>query len=1312
MVLHASPARLPLPESRNEVVRPEDVFDGRDFAQALTHLRTLAGLSVRDVARATGIPAATLGGYFSGRHLPSRPKQGLLPILRVCGSSDRDEERWIEALARARRSPGPRAHDVVQPYPGLRSFEVADAEWFFGREQITQRLVDCVNAAFDDPTRIPIVVITGSSGSGKSSLARAGLLPVFDTRTIIMTPGISPVAELAAQLAEACGRSVAEVEADIRHRASNGAGPNLRVCGSPVLMLVDQFEELFAPAITEVERATFLAALEDLTLPCSDKSARVVTVLVLRSDFYRQASDEPLLRRALQDGQVLVGSMSVPELRSAIVEPAHRVGITVDDDLVERVLRDMAAFGGRSAAHDPGALPLMAHALMETWRHTCRGRLTSAEYLRTGGIEHAAQQTAESLYLALDDSSQAITRRIFLRLVQVEESVPLTRRRARRTELLELSDEPDQVERVLERFIDARLLTSDTDELNLSHESLLLAWPRLAEWIASDLDSLRRHRQLTSAAQLWDTERRDEDALWRGLRLEDIGRWLDADSQRAVDLNRTEREFLAASSRLEEGRQADIRHRMRRTRHLLVAVSAFAVLACLLAAIAGVSWARSNRAEYNAMNQRNLAQSRQLAIEAAQLEGTDPALASQLALAGYTVSPTIEARSALLDSLATPTPTRLLGQPGPTTIALSHNGSLFGVGNAVTGSVELYRHPAGQPVPVRVGTVPGGGKDAQVFAQVFAPQAAILATGGQDHLVRLWDVSNPAKPRLLGSPLGGIADAVESIAFSPDGRTLAAGGGGHVLLLWDVTNPAHPDRLSTLTGLKGVVQTVCFSPDGTTLVAGGHAGLLRQWRLGRSVTPLPSLVASPPLTATVNSVAFSPDGSLLAAGSTDSVVRVWRTVAGRVSAPVGPPLIGFTNWVNAVAFSPDGGTLTAGGSDNKVLSWKVSSWQQLGTLPHPGPVTGLAYLPDGSRLLTGSADGTARLWPLPGPVLAGAQANVFTLDFSRNRVLAIGTAKNDHAVRLWQLGDPVKPIELGHAVPPRGSSLTGAAAISADSHWVSAGDQNGAVYLWNAADPRYPQLIATLTGLHSIVEWLTFSPDSRLLAAASDDATVQLWDLSQPGRPRPLSTLRQPTGYVFSVAFSPDGRTLAAAGADQLVRLWDVSKPSMPKLLDTLDAFQSYVYSVAFSPDGNLLAAGSADHSIRLWNIRQPGHPVLLGTPLTGPNNTVFSLAFSPQSQYLAAGSTDGTVRTWDVRRPAMPAPLAVLRAAGSDVFVVSFSPDGSTLAAGGAGRDVHLWPADPGKAIAALCRNAGDPITRQEWSEYAHDLPYRPPCG
>jgi WD40 repeat protein/transcriptional regulator with XRE-family HTH domain len=1311
MVVNASYSQEPLPNGSNSRLRTDGIFDGRDFAQALTGLRELAGLSIRDVARATGIPAATLGGYFSGRHLPSRPMEALVPILRVCGVAERDALPWIEALARARRNPGPRGNGAVRPYPGLRSFDVPDAEWFFGREQVTQRLLDRVQAAFDAASDLPIVVVTGSSGSGKSSLVRAGLLPILDMPTLTMSPGLNPMAELATQLASLQGCAVPEIEADIPRRSAMGGALDLGLDCSQLLLVVDQFEEVFAPTITDDARSSFLALLDGLSRPGG--RTRVVAVLVLRSDFYRQASEEPILHRALQEGQILLGAMSAPELRSAIVEPARRAGVTVDDDLVELVLRDMATFGGRRATHDPGALPLMSHALMESWKHSHRGRLTRAEYLSTGGIEHAAQQTAENMYLALSESGQALTRRIFLRLAHVEEAVPLTRRRARRSELLELADEPGRVESILDQFVNARLLTSDAEELSLSHESLLQAWPRLAGWIEADLDSLRRHRQLTSAAQQWNAEGRDEDALWRGMRLEDTQRWLDADSERSRDLNRTEREFLGASAQLEGRRQAEVRRRLRHTRHLMIAISMFAALACLLATIAGVAQNRSSRAERNAAQQRDLAQSRQLAIEATQLEATDPALASQLALAGYRVSPTLESRSAVLDSLAVATPIRLLGQPGPTPIAVSEDGLHIAMGNAVTGAVQLFRRSPGAAVPERTGIVPGGGRDSQVFALVYLPHTSVLATGGQDSLVRLWDVAQPAAPKLLGPPLRGIVDAVESIAFSPDGHFMAVGGGGHAVLLWDVADPTHPKRLKPITGLPGVVQCVRFSPDGTILAAGGAAGVLRRWRLGpQAVTALPPLPSQPPATTRVNSIAFSPDGSLFAAGSTDSVVRVWQAPADRAPAPMPHLLTGFSNWVNTVAFSPNGQTLAAGGSDNKVMVWAVRTWQELWTLPHPGPVTGVGYLPDSSQVLSASADGTGRLWPMPGTILPGAQGNVFALNFSNAGVLAVGAAHEDRAVRLWRVAGSTRPTEVGRAESPAKTWLTGAAAISGDSRLVAAGSKDGTILLWDSTDLRNPRLLPTLTGLHQVIEWLTFSPDSRILAAGSDDSVIRLWDLGDSRRPHVLSTLREPTGFVFSMAFSPDGSKLAAASADHLVRLWDLAAPAAPRLLATLDAFKSYVYSVAISSDGKLLAAGSADHSIRLWDITRPERPDSLGAALTGPNNTVFSLSFSPRSPYLAAGSADGTVRVWDIRRPDEPTPLAVLRATDAAVFAVSFSSDGSTLAASGTGRQIHLWPTAIDAAVEGLCHNAGDSITRTEWAQYAHDLPYRPPCG
>ena len=1284
----------------------QGVFDGRDLARALTALRENAGLSIRDISRRTSIPSATLGGYYSGRHLPSRPGETLLPILRACGVPDAAFEPWLAALARARRAPGPKPQAALQPYRGLKPFEVTDAEWFFGRERVARRLVERVTALAGDDRSDPetgLLVVTGPSGSGKSSLLRAGLASVYWTAAMVTTPGVEPIAQLAMRLADRSGRPPADISNCL---LGVGSLPGWIDEVLPSLLIIDQTEELFTPAVSDAECVAFIAALHRIAAP-RPGALRTVVVLGLRSDFYRQASEQPGLVSALQERQIVLGPMTEEELRSAIVEPARRAGVAVDDDLAELLLRDIAASGGRRSAHDPGALPLLSHALMEAWRFAQRGRLSRADYLRTGGIEHAAQQTAEELYKSLSSAEQALARRIFLRLVHVDDAQPLTRRRVSSAELLELSGQQTQIDQILEYFTASRLLTRDSAGVELSHESLIAAWPRLAGWIEQDLASLGRLRQLTAHAEQWDLDGRNDDELLRGGRLEECQRWLDTDPRWEADLNRIERDYLAASALNEQRRLVASRRGIRRTRRLLAAVSALAVVSFLLTGYAFRARSVSAAAEHEAQHQRDLAQSRQLAVEAQQLESTDPALASQLALAAYRVSPTVEARSSLLDSVAVPSPTRLIGEPGPTMIAVSADGRTIALTNAVTGSIQLFGvGRAG--VLQRSGLVPGTGKPNQLFALAFAPRSPVLAVGGQDSVVRLWDVRDPGRPHLLGRPLSGIHDAVESVAFSADGRLLAIGGGGTTVWIWDVRDPASSRRLHSLTKLPGPVQSLAFAGSSAILALGYASGLVQRWNLGAPGHPvrLPKLPGPGELTA-VQSIAFSPDALLMAVGGKSGTVRIWRNPTATHPVPVEVAIPKADDWINAIRFSPDGRELAIANSDNSLTIWSVAGWQRDRTLPHPGPVSDLAYLPDGSGILSASADGSGHLWRLPGTTLTGAHSNVFAVSYSSAGVLAVGTSVAAGAAQLWTPDQSNSPATVAL---PAGLDADGTAAISPDGRLLAAGSRQGPISLWTLT-PSGPHFDRLLTGPAKLVEYMTFSHDSKLLAVADDDQTVRLWQLSDPLHPQALPPVTGPDSFVYYTAFSPDDHLLAAAAADNTVRLWDISNPTAAKPLWTTKPFASYAMTVTFSPKGKLLAAGGADHQVRLWNITDPARPIPAGQPLTAPDNAVFSVAISPDSRWLAAASTDHTVRLWDISNPAHPLLASILRDLTASAYTVAFSPDGSRLAASGIGGDVHLWPVSIDAAIKQICTYGGDPITPAEWRTYVEDTRYSSPC-
>src|SRR5829696_939781 len=1268
---------------------PDRIATRQDFARELTALRERAGLTVRDVARAVQIRDSTAGGYFGGRHLPGPRSMPLLAdIVRTCGVTDPDEvERWAQALVRVRRNPGPRPADEPVPYRGLATFEPEDERWFHGREALTRMLLDRVRGSRPGG---PPLLVTGPSGSGKSSLLRAGLVPALRRERLadgtaawdcrLLVPGDRPVHRLLTELGGRDGPAgpvptVAEVE-----QAAARAVRQLRP--AELVLIVDQFEAVFTACPDPAERQLAVAALVAV-------AARARVVLGLRGDFWAAAARQPALVPALQHHQVVVGPMTEDDLRRAITEPARLASLELEDGLAELILRD--------AATDAGALPLLSHALLATWRRGQRGRLTVMDYLGTGGIAGAIAQTAESIHQDLPADERELSRRMFLRLVHVDDDVADTRRRVAPDELL--GDGPDAAaqEALLDRYVEQRLLTVDQDAVEIAHEALLSAWPRLRGWVDADRVGLGVHRQLTDAARVWQQADRDPNSLLRGGRLATVGEWAN-DPDHSVALNALEREFLAASAEAAVRERVSQRRRDRRLRTLLAAACA------LLLVSAGLTTYLFDQRR-SADRQRDEAISRRVATDSDRLRDTDRNLSMQLALAAYRIAPTREARSALVDSSAVVAPTRLLAESGVVlqAVTVTPDGRTVAAGGA-GGRVRLWDlSDLTRPRPLAESLTGSTGPAATVFAVVAAPAGGSLATGGSDGQVRLWDLAHPARPRQLAAVTGSTGElpTVFAIAYAPDGRTLAAGGADGLVRLWDVRDPATPRPLGAMRGPRGYVQALAFGPDGRVLAAGSADRRVYRWDLRRRV-PLGRPLTGP--AKAVLAVAFSPDGRRLAAGSADKAVHLW-TAPGTARPVAEAPLTGATTWINAVAFSPDSGELAAGGSDNAVRLWRLGGARRSATtLPHPGPVTGVTYAAAGRILATSAADGAVRLWRLPGPVLADQADAIFSVQFTAGgRRLAVAGGSADNAVRLWDVTDPRAPAPAGPPIlgPPGEQELTGAMAVGPDGGTIATGSTDGTVRLWHGSAPT------VLQGPAGVIQSIAFSPDGRRVAASSNDHRVWLWQVDGGRR---LAVLTGATNYVYGVAFDPTGRWLAAGSADYAVRLWDTSRPGAAPVA-TLRGPASYVFSVAFSPDGARLVAGSADNKVWLWNVRDPVHPSA-EPPLTGPSNYVNGVLFNRSGRMLAAVSSDRTVWAWDTADPDRP-PQLLLRLTGADdsVLVADFRPDGAWLAAGTADRTVRLWNLDPDQVAGFVCATAGDPITPQEWERYVTGAPYRPPC-
>ena len=1074
------------------------------------------------------------------------------------------------------------------------------------------------------------IFLVGPSGCGKSSLVRAGLLPM------------------------------------LADEPDWWCLPPIRP-GSDV---VDALLKEIVPAAREVglhpkdvrariDAGELAQAVDDMLLNAADQRRRLLVVVDQFEELLtvgdpgtlRRFAEllRPALRRSVQlvvtlRPEYLGRLLDAPEL-AALPKRVHTVQ-PLGPDALRTVIAEPARLAGLriddqlvdrlvTETGDGTALPLLAYTLARlAEEHGPGDRLLGSRYAQLKGVRGVlVTQAGEALAeaQAVAGRSQDEVLRGLLRLVTVDERDQPTRLRVPFAEL------PEHTGAELQPFIDRRLLTTDTQDgravIGVAHEAFLSAWPPLQDAIERTARGLRARTDIDRAARQWEDDGRPVARLWEGGQLKAAL----ADTGCRLERSTLVSKVVDLGPQAGAFLRAGIRRRRRRRR---VAALAAVVVLTLVATGFGLVQQRA------AADRQRVETSRQLIAQAEAARSTNPRTALLLDIAAEQLAPSAAARSGLVDTLTHTRYSRTLAHP------------------------------------------------TEVVSMAISPDGRMLATGGIDHLIRLWDVHDPARPVPIGAPLTGHTSYVYSVEFAPDGATLASASDDRTVILWDVSDPArvHP-RGGPLTGHTEAVHGTAFAPRRPLLATVGFDRTAILWdvtdpdRPRRIGTPLTAH------TDKVAGVAFAPDGNTLATAGFDNNVVLWDVRDPSAPRPIGAPLAGHTSAVWAVAFSPDGRLLASVGADGKVLL------RDLADPAHPrGPVplqaerTGqmysVAFSRDGHTVAAAGADKTVTLWDVTDPAtpvvrdeLVGHTNSVYAVVFAADgHTVASGGV--DKEVILWDTAGPPQARRLG-AAGSRGGAQLNALALAPDGRTLVTAGAASAVDLWDIGGTGEPQHVGEpLTG-HSGGVWsVALAPDMRTMVTGGDDGAVLVWDIRDRTRPRRSGEpLAVPVGAVYAVALSADGRTLATAGADRVIRLWDVTDPAQPRRVGDLTGHTGAVYALTFSPDGRTLASGGSDNAVILWDVADPADPTMLGSPLIGHTGPVNSVAFTAHGPRLASGGGDGATILWDVTDPARPRALGrPLLGHTGDVRSVAFAPDDRTLASGGADNTVTLWDLTDGE--------------------------------
>ncbi|MBD2680927.1 MULTISPECIES: CHAT domain-containing protein [Nostoc] len=1110
------------------------------------------------------------------------------------------------------------------PYRGLAAFKQEDAPYFYGRETVTQQLVTAVKKKH-------LVAVVGASGSGKSSVVFAGLIPQLkqdrskNWQIVSFRPGNNPLESLAMAmpaagiaLSQGLGNGdwglgtgkdflshhrLQELELEVELTKNDRTLQNFLesiIAASPkshIVVIADQFEELYTLCQDTEERKIFL----DHLLNAVQSVPGFTLVLTLRADFFGEALSYRPLSNALQDAQVNLGPMNAVELESAIAQPAQILNVQLEPGLTQRLI-DVVL-------DSPSHLPLLEFTLTQLWQKQQQGWLTHQAYTDIGGVETALANHAESVYVQLNSADKERVQQIFIQLVQPTDNKADIRRLANREEVGE------ENWNLVTQLADARLLVTNRHEVTnietveIIHEALIKNWRRLQQWMQIDGEFRHWQEQLRVLIKQWEHSNQDAGALLRGKPLIDAEEWL---LQRTTQINATEQSFINLSLELRNREHQAQNAAKKRTIILLTTGLVGALL------LAGMALFQQQQAQINELQALNLS-AKVLLKSGNEVEAFIPILQVMKNLEGLQ----------LLDSQ-----------------------TKIGLSTSILENINQIREYNRFT-----------GHQGEITSIKFSPDGQLLASASQDTTIKIWRRDG----RLLQT-LADHRDGVFSVIFSPNNQLLIAASFDNTISFWryDTSTSLFENKPFFRLLEKDRLWALALSPDSKILATANRKGQIKLWTLdGQLIRMIPAH------NQRIWSVNFSPDGQTLATASADKTVKLWNLEGKALKT-----LQGHSDEVLSVNFSPDSKFIASASKDKTVKIWDFTG-QLLHTLDgHNNEILDVNFSLNSKFIASAIADDTVKLWSIPRDDKSNSPSLIYTFSGHGDKASevsfspdgkTIASASADKIIKLWHL-QGILPSFPGNSV-----------SISPDGKTVAVGNQQGIVTLRQ----RDGNLLGSFNAHEGEIIKVLFHPTVKNLVTIGVDNQIKLWNLegkllnSWQGHEKANNSISDKIyNPIQDASFSPDGKNIATIGRiDKQVKIWNLQGT----LLKSWQTNSNLLTKINFSPDGKILAT-AGDKTVKLWNLEGK----LLQT-LSGHKDNIADAIFSPNGKIIATAGIDKTVKLWHSDSGKLFRTLQH----NESVYSVGFSPNNQILVSASAAQ-INFWNWD-GKLLNILQGHQGN---------------------